>query len=123
MIRAYAAFNARDLAAAVPEVDEAQACTTADRIRGRMQRLLAAFPDLQVRHLRAYDLEGGRVGVRFVVTGTNAGALSASSPATGRRITAEVIDILEFDGAGRLVGGRRVIDVAEIDRQLGLGRV
>ena len=120
VIRAYAAFNARDLEIAVPPLDEARACTTPDRLRARMRRLLAAFPDLQVSHLRAYDLKDGRVGVRYVVGGTNAGALSDDVRATSRRISTEVMDVLEFDEAGRLVGGRRVVDLTAIDRQLGL---
>lgn len=120
VIRAYASFNARDLDHAVPDIDEAKACTTPDRMRGRMRRLLAAFPDLQVSHLRAYDLTDGRIGVRYVVRGTNTGTRSVAASATNRLIHAEVIDVLEFDPAGRLVGGRRVIDLAAIDRQLGL---
>jgi len=123
VIRAYAAFNARDLEAAVPALDEEKACTTPDRMRARMRRLLEAFPDLRVSHLRAYELDGGRVGVRFVVSGTNQGPLSDAMPGTHRLVQAEVVDVLELDATGRLVGGRRVIDLSGIDRQLGLGDV
>jgi len=119
-IRAYAAFNARDLDAAVPELDEARACITRAALQARIARLLKAFPDLLVSHLRAYDLTGGRVAVRYVISGTNQGALADERVATGRRIQIEVVDTLEFDDAGRLAGGARNASYADADRQLGL---
>ena len=120
-MRAYAAFNARDLDAAVPELDEAKTCMTREQVRVRLARLLAAFSDLSVSGLRAYELPAGRVAVRFVLSGTNDGALDDSVPATGRRVQAEMLDVVQFDQTGRVIDARNLSDLGPIRRQLGRG--
>lgn len=120
-MRAYAAFNARDLDAAVPELDEARTCTTRQQVRARLARLLAAFSDLTVSGLRAYELDDREVAVSFVFSGTNDGPLADGVPATGRRVQAEMFDVVQFDEAGRVVNARQLSDLAPIRQQLGLG--
>ena len=119
VIRAYAALNQRDVDA-VPELDEATTCTTRAQVRERLADLLRAFPDLTVWNLRAVDLGGGRVGVRFRLTGTNDGPLGAGRPPTGRKIEADMYDLIRFDANGRIVDGRNLSDLEPIAEQLGL---
>src|SRR5579862_3693119 len=119
-VQAYAAFNRRDLENAVPPLDETRTCTRRDEVRGRLAELLRAFPDLTVRDLCAFDLGAGRVAVRFRFTGPNAGALGPDAPPTGRYFEAEMLDVVQFDAAGRIVDGRNLSDVEPIRQQLGV---
>ncbi len=119
-IRSYAAFNARDLDGAVPELDEVKTCSTREQVQARLWRILEAFPDLRISDLRAYDLRRGRVAVRFVVSGTNTGPMGPGLAATGRHVRAEMVDLLEFDRQGRMIDGRRSIDPDVVGAQLGV---
>lgn len=120
-MRAYAAFNARDLDGAVPELDEARTCSTRQQVAAGLARLLAAFSDLAVSGLRAYELDDRRVAVRFVLSGTNDGPLADGVPATGRHVQAEMLDVVQFDEDGRVITARNLSDLEPIRQQLGLG--
>lgn len=114
-----AVFNQRNLDYALPDVVES-ACTTGEEVRGRLAGLLGAFSDLKARDLQASDLGEGRVAVRFTLSGTNDGPLGADTPATGRHFEAEMVDVVQFDSAGRVVDGRNLSDLEPIRRQLGI---
>lgn len=79
-----------------------------DGVKGSIQQLRGAFPDL---HLTVEDAiaEGDKVWLRFSATGTHEGPFMGV-PATGRRFAITVIDI------GRLRDGRLVEHWGVADR-------
>lgn len=79
--------------------------------------LLAAFPDM---HMAAEDVMacGDKVVARVVVTGTHTGPFMGM-PATGKRVSVKVIDIIRFDGDGRACEHWGLTDQLSMMQQLG----
>ncbi|HEX6489682.1 MAG TPA: nuclear transport factor 2 family protein [Candidatus Dormibacteraeota bacterium] len=118
-MRAYAALNAKDLDAAIPELDEQKTCMTRAEVKASLSGLLGAFSDLTVSNLRAYELDRGRVAVRFTISGTNDGPVAADKPATGKHIESEMTDLWQFDEAGRVISAWNLSNLERIRQQLG----
>ena len=70
-------------------------------LSSRSRILFAAFSDL---HLTIHDqiAEGDKVATRKTMSGTHQGAF-AGMPATGKRMTLEILEILHIDG-GKILG-------------------
>ncbi len=78
--------------------------------------LFAAFPDL---HFTIHDqiAEGDKVVTRKTMSGTNQGAFVG--PATGKRMTLEILEILQIDG-GKIIGYWVFFDRLSLMQQLGM---
>ncbi|MGH9278237.1 MAG: ester cyclase, partial [Acidimicrobiales bacterium] len=63
--------------------------------------------------------DGGRVALRFVITGTNTESFMGM-PATGKAMELEVISLMTVDG-GKVTELRSQFDQMGLMRQLGLG--
>lgn len=79
--------------------------------------LLAAFPDLR---MTVEDLvaDGDRAVARVRVTGTHQGEFMGL-PATGARGEIQIVDIMRFDGTGRVCEHWGVADMLTLMQQLG----
>ena len=79
--------------------------------------LFAAFPDL---HLTIHDqiAEGDKVVTRKTMSGTHQGAF-VGMPATGKRMTLEILEILHIDG-GKIIGYWVFYDRLSLMHQLGV---
>lgn len=88
-----------------------------DGVKGSIQTLRTAFPDL---HLTVEDAiaEGDKVWLRLAATGTHSGPFMGS-PGTGRQIELTVIDIARLVD-GRLVEHWGVADRLSVGQQIGL---
>jgi steroid delta-isomerase-like uncharacterized protein len=81
------------------------------------QMMIAAFPDLR---FDAEDIlvSGDKVVARARVTGTNQGEFMGT-PATGKSINVQAIDILRFGDDGLVLEHWGVMDTMSIMQQLG----
>jgi len=79
--------------------------------------LFAAFPDL---HLTIHNqiAEGDKVVTHKTMSGTHQGAL-VGIPATGKRMTMEIFEILQIDG-GKIIGCWLFYDRLGLMYQLGV---
>jgi steroid delta-isomerase-like uncharacterized protein len=79
--------------------------------------LFAAFPDL---HFTIHDqiAEGDKVVTRKTMSGTHQGAF-VGMPATGKRMTLEILEILHIDG-GKILGNWMFYDRLSLMHQLGV---
>jgi steroid delta-isomerase-like uncharacterized protein len=77
----------------------------------------AAFPDLR---MEAEDVlvSGDKVVARARATGTHQGEFMGM-PATGARVEVQLIDIMRFDGTGRVCEHWGVADMLSLLQQLG----
>jgi steroid delta-isomerase-like uncharacterized protein len=82
------------------------------------QMYRAAFPDL---HMEVEDVisEGDKSVARVHATGTQEGEFMGM-PASGRRIAINLIDVMRFDGAGKVSEHWGVLDALAMMQQLGL---
>ena len=80
------------------------------------QYLFSAFPDL---HLTIHDqiAEADKVVTRKTMSGTHQGAF-VGIPATGKRMTLEILEILHIDG-GKILGSWVFYDRLSLMYQLG----
>ena len=79
---------------------------------------IAAFPDLRFAVEDVYG-SGDKVVARVRYTGTNKGDFMGT-PATGKRVDVQLIDMFQFDGNGRVREHWGLIDTAAMMQQLGL---
>jgi steroid delta-isomerase-like uncharacterized protein len=82
----------------------------------RMQR--AAFPDMHM-HVEDVLVDGDRAVARVRYTGTNRGDFMGT-PATGKRVDVNLIDMFAFDAGGRIREHWGVMDQLAMMQQLGL---
>ncbi len=80
--------------------------------------LLDAFPDL---HMDVEDLvaDGDKTVARVVTTGTHRGNFMGIPP-TGSSVDMQLIDIMRFDGSGRVCEHWGVADMLSLMQQLGV---
>ncbi len=81
-----------------------------------------AFPDGRVEIDRLISA-GDTVVVEFTGRGTQTGTLSTPAgeiPATGRSVTLQLCDVLEFTGDGKIKAQRTYFDSASLLAQLGV---
>lgn len=123
---AHEAFNARDFdtmvepfAKEIVYTDEARGTTvkTPGEFKDWVGEWVKAFPDLQLTEARYLDA-GDAVVTELIARGTNSGPLGPL-PATGRRISMPVCEIIRFDESGRAVGGTNYYDQMTLLTQLG----
>lgn len=88
----------------------------AEGVRQQFDGFRAAFPDFAAEILDQVA-EGDRVVTRKVFRGTHLGELMGI-PATGRRVTIDVIDIVRLED-GRIVEHWNVVDRLGLLQQLG----
>jgi steroid delta-isomerase-like uncharacterized protein len=79
--------------------------------------VMNAFPDMRVT-ISDSVAEGGKVVVRATMQGTHQGEFMGV-PATGKKVSAEFIDIVRIDG-GKIVERWGLLDMANVMQQLGL---
>lgn len=123
----YDAFNARDLDKAVSTTvenvlweDHGRGVTTKTRadFKASLQQWLDGFSDGKITEPKAIDA-GDTVIVEFVGRGTNDGPMGPA-PATGKQVSVPFIDIIHFDGEGRIERGATYFDMFSMLVQLGL---
>ncbi len=80
--------------------------------------LLEAFPDL---HMNVEDMiaDGDKTVARVTTTGTHRGDFMGIPP-TGSTIDMQLIDIMQFDGAGQVCEHWGVADMLSLMQQLGV---
>ena len=81
----------------------------------RMYR--AAFPDLRMEAEEVL-VSGNKTVSRVTATGTHQGELMGM-PATGRSVTVNMIDIMQFDDAGKMREHWGIVDNLSMMQQLG----
>jgi steroid delta-isomerase-like uncharacterized protein len=77
----------------------------------------AAFPDLRMDALDVIA-SGDKAVARVVATGTQTGEFMGM-PASGRQIEVQMIDIMQFDDAGKVCEHWGVMDMLSMLQQLG----
>jgi steroid delta-isomerase-like uncharacterized protein len=77
----------------------------------------AAFPDLRM-DARDVIASGDKAVARVVATGTQTGEFMGM-PASGRQIEVQMIDIMQFDDAGKVCEHWGVMDMLSMLQQLG----
>jgi steroid delta-isomerase-like uncharacterized protein len=124
---AHDAFNRRDFDAVIGHLTDSFTYTDAPRgvthdkqeFRASfLQGWVDAFSDARVTE-REY-IDGGDVVVcRFVGRGTNDGTVEGAPP-THRTLNLPFVEIMRFDGDGRITGGEAIYDQVTLLVQLGL---
>lgn len=123
----YEAFNARDLDKAVgqflenvPWEDHGRGITTKTRneFKGNLQQWIDGFSDGSVTEPKAIDA-GDTVIVEFIGRGTNDGQMGPT-PATGKRVSLPMVDILHFDRDGKIERGATYYDTLTMLVQMGV---
>ena len=89
-----------------------------DGVRTMVQGATTAFPDYH-EELIAMAAEGEHVAVHLRITGTQLGPWGPLAP-TGRRLQFEEMLWLRFDGEGRVIHQRGVVDNLNALRQAGV---
>jgi predicted ester cyclase len=91
-----------------------------ETLKQSLASLRAAFPDLKIT-FEDLIAEGDKIAVRCRMTGTHRGPFHSKTliPPTGRRISAEGIEIWRFDGNGKWVELRGGFDQLALLQQLG----
>jgi predicted ester cyclase len=77
----------------------------------------SAFPDIDVTIIDQIA-DGGKVVSRATMQGTHNGEFMGIAP-TGKRVTAEVIDIVRIEG-GKIVERWGIVDMMNVMQQLGV---
>ena len=77
-----------------------------------------AFPDGKISEEPRYHDAGDTSVAQFILRGTNNGAFGPF-PATGRRVSLPLCEIMHFDSAGRIVSGEMYYDQMTLLVQLG----
>jgi steroid delta-isomerase-like uncharacterized protein len=92
---------------------------TKDGVRQFFSMYIGAFPDL---HFAAEDIlpSGDKVVGRVIISGTNNGGDFMGMPATGKSISAQAIDIIQFGDDGLATAHWGVVDVMTMMQQLGV---
>jgi steroid delta-isomerase-like uncharacterized protein len=92
---------------------------TKDGVRQFFTMYIGAFPDL---HFAAEDIlpSGDKVVGRVIISGTNNGGDFMGMPATGKSISAQAIDIIQFGDDGLATAHWGVVDVMTMMQQLGV---
>jgi steroid delta-isomerase-like uncharacterized protein len=88
-----------------------------DGIRDMVQRAWATYPDYH-EELIEMIAEGDKVVARFLITGTQSGALGPIPP-SGKKVSFEEIVVLTLRD-GKVVHQRGIVDNLNLLRQLGL---
>ena len=123
----YDAFNARDLdgalSAAVENVvweDHGRGVTTKTRaeFKASLQEWIDGFSDGTITEPKAIDA-GDTVIIEFVARGTNDGPMGPA-PATGKRASLPMVDIVHFDKQCKIYRGAIYYDMLGLLVQLGL---
>jgi len=129
----YEAFNNRDfdlLAEAIAPEGTITMVGSGQTLRGpegsRQYNTMwdTAFPDGMITVNRIIA-QGDHVVVEFTGRGTHTGTMTTPAgaiPATGRSVTLEFIDVLEF-GDGKLMSQRNYFDTGSLMTQLGISAV
>lgn len=129
----YEAFNNRDfdlLAEAIAPEGTITMVGSGQTLRGpegsRQYNTMwdTAFPDGMITVNRIIA-QGDHVVVEFTGRGTHTGTMTTPAgaiPATGRSVTLEFIDVLEF-GDGKLMSQRSYFDTGSLMTQLGISAV
>ncbi len=81
-----------------------------------------AFPDMQWTIVTLL-VDGSRVACELHIEGTHTGPLESPGgdvPATGRTVSFDVLEILEFNAEGQVVEHREYMDPGALMAQLGL---
>lgn len=87
-----------------------------DALRAREQALFAGFSDLRTEITPlGQDGDTGAILVRF--GGRHDGAYAGFAP-TGRAMTIEMVAVVRFDEAGKVVGERVFLDAGSVAAQL-----
>ena len=89
---------------------------TADAEAG-LETVLADFPDAKV-HFDGWVIDGDTYAARFRLEGTHRGEFMGI-PATGRHVSLQLVDIMRFDGDGRVSEHWGVADMLSLMQQLG----
>jgi steroid delta-isomerase-like uncharacterized protein len=92
---------------------------TKDGVRQFFTMYIGAFPDL---HFAAEDIlpSGDKVVARVTISGTNKGGDFMGMPATGKSVSAQAIDIIQFGDDGLATAHWGVVDVMTMMQQLGV---
>ena len=123
----YESFNKRDLDQAVAHVaddvtwiDHGRGITSKsrDEFKATLAGWIEGFSDGQGTDFTAHDA-GNTVIVQFTGRGTNDGAMGPA-PATGRRASVPMVDIVTFDSKGKIIRGESYFDMLGMLVQLGL---
>jgi predicted ester cyclase len=77
----------------------------------------SAFPDIVIT-IDDQIAEGGKVVSRAIMQGTHSGEFMGIPP-TGKKVTAEVIDIVRIEG-GKIVERWGLVDMLDVMQQLGI---
>jgi steroid delta-isomerase-like uncharacterized protein len=91
---------------------------TKDGVIAFFQMQRAAFPDMHM-HVEDLLVDGDRAVARVRYTGTNHGEFMGT-PATGRSVAVNLIDMFAFDASGRVREHWGVMDQLALMQQLGL---
>ncbi len=90
---------------------------TKDGVKAFFRMYIAAFPDLRM-DVEDIVASGAKVVARVTATGTNRGEFMGM-PATGKRISVQLIDIMRFGDDGLVHEHWGVIDALAMMQQLG----
>jgi steroid delta-isomerase-like uncharacterized protein len=88
-----------------------------DGVMAFFRSMVAAFPDMRMTPDDVL-VDGDKAVARVTTTGTHRGEFMGM-PATGRSIDVQVIDIMRYDGDGRVAEHWGVFDALLMMRQLG----
>lgn len=91
-------------------------------IEATTRAMAGAFPDMRWEVVTLLE-DGGRVVCELHIEGTHEGPLPAPDgevPPTGRRVSFDVLEILELDDAGLVAEHREYMDPGVLMAQLGL---
>jgi steroid delta-isomerase-like uncharacterized protein len=90
---------------------------TKEGVLAMFRMYLAAFPDMQM-HAEEILVSGDKTVTRVRATGTHKGALMGMPP-TGKSVDVKLIDIMQFDDAGKVREHWGLMDMFSMMQQLG----
>jgi steroid delta-isomerase-like uncharacterized protein len=90
---------------------------TKEGVLAMFRMYLAAFPDMQM-HAEEILVSGDKTVTRARATGTQQGALMGMPP-TGKSVDVKLIDIMQFDDAGKVREHWGLMDMFSMMQQLG----
>jgi steroid delta-isomerase-like uncharacterized protein len=89
-----------------------------EAVRGYVQAMLTAFPDLKFE-VKSTLASGSMSAGELVMTGTNTGRLPSGPPATGKTFTMRFANVQEYEG-GLMKRVSNYYDMATLFKQLGV---
>ena len=90
---------------------------TKEGVLAMFRMYLAAFPDMQL-HAEEVLVSGDKTVTRARATGTHQGELMGMPP-TGKSVDVKLIDIMQFDDAGKVREHWGLMDMFSMMQQLG----